>query len=461
MTRTEAGRDSLPIDVDVVYFLAGPTWNMELIGNRWHFARRWARRVPVVIVQATLPRAAADPRTEPELRIDNCEILHTRRHDDPEAAVETALVQVGDVLNHMALRGYRRPLLWCYDPRLAGLYAALPAERRVYHATENYFDFEGMRRSFLSQVRAACAISDVLVAVSSGVATAIEREAHVPVAVVTNGCDFQLYSAAEPAPELLHASRAFARTAIYAGNVNARLDLSLLNAAAEKHPETYFVFFGRAASLEPTDQREWDQLVARPNASYGGEVPVARLAALYAASDVGLIPYRRERYIVENGFPLKLLEMAATGLPVVASMMKPIVGLAECLRVAPSDEEFVAGVGDLSRRTLRADQREELIRVARENDYDAKFRQVLDLLDQDDGKPSLQTRVDAAISSDASRWREICERWRLDDAHNRKGRLHVGRRQQLRRWLFFQLPKSFRSTMPGSLRRIARTVLPD
>jgi hypothetical protein len=100
------------------------------------------------------------------------------------------------------------------------------------------------------------------------------------------------------------------------------------------------------------------------------------LAALYRSSDLGFIPYTRERLLVQSGFPLKTLEMAATGLPVVSSHMKPIVGLASAIAVAENDEQFLDSFASLSRSTLTNEERIELLEVASANDYNRKFEEI-------------------------------------------------------------------------------------
>jgi hypothetical protein len=101
------------------------------------------------------------------------------------------------------------------------------------------------------------------------------------------------------------------------------------------------------------------------------------LAAVYRTADVGFIPYRRDPWLVRNGFPLKTLEMAASGLPLVSSQMEPIVGLATPIVVAEDDEQFLKAFTSLSRGTLTESERLELVELAAQNDYDRKFAQVV------------------------------------------------------------------------------------
>ncbi len=64
------------------------------------------------------------------------------------------------------------------------------------HCTEAWFEFEDQTEDFRDQVRLAVRSSDLVVAVSSGVEASVRRQVHETcVHTVTNGCDFQAYTA--------------------------------------------------------------------------------------------------------------------------------------------------------------------------------------------------------------------------------------------------------------------------
>jgi glycosyltransferase involved in cell wall biosynthesis len=364
--------------VDSIYFLMYDGWHDELESNRWHYARRWARHVPVILLQPgqRIPRrqdAAA------ATAIDNCEVLPVMAAGGPDAYALGGLVQAARVMEHMAERGHRRPLLWSYNPWLAALYAAVPAVARVYHATENHFDYKGMPDFFHLELEAALRISDLVIAVSSGVADGVRaRVPDAQLALVTNGCDTSQYQPAGTPSESVAAARdGFERVAAFAGNINDRIDFELVLRAAVSNESTLIVFAGPIGPLGDHDTKTWRRVLRLQNVRHFGRMTASELAALYRSADLGFIPYRREPRIVRNGFPLKTLEMAATGLPVVASRMQPIVGLAAAIVVAEEDEQFLDSFSSLSRGAIGEEQRLELLEAAAANDYDRKFEQVV------------------------------------------------------------------------------------
>jgi glycosyltransferase involved in cell wall biosynthesis len=363
---------------------------------------RWARHKPVVLVIPTL--AGGPARTQREPRIPNVRILRIQAVGAPGEMAEDTQVQVGQILDDMARHHFERPLLWCYNWMLAGPLAQLPAVARLLHATEAHFDMPGLS-SFLPRLRAAVAISDLTVAVSGGVEAGLRsRVERAEIVTVTNGCDYVLYSSGKPDAVLAALRGTNTRIAIYAGNINRRLDFNLLRRLASANPDVLFVLYGPVSALDEADKTSWKQLLRIANVMAPGPVDPDRLPDLYAATDVGLIPYRQDAWLVENGLPLKAFEMGASGLPVVSSLMKPLVGLAAGLVVTSSADDFVDAFGRTSRATLSPAGLAELKAVSSANDYDHKFEQILEALEERTPGLPVTTRVDRLIEILGLEW---------------------------------------------------------
>jgi glycosyltransferase involved in cell wall biosynthesis len=412
--RADSSRlERLRTEIDSVYFLISDGWQKELESNRWHYARRWARHLPVTLVQPQqrLPRHQ-DARAA--TAIDNCEVLPVLQTRGAATYPLPGFVQAAQLMEHLAERGHSRPLLWCYNPLLAALYAAVPAVMRVYHATENYFDYEGLPSYFELEFEMALQISDLVIAVSSGVAEAIRsRVPEASVEVVTNGCDVSHYQPTGRTSAIISAARdGFERVAVFAGNINSRVDFDLVERTAASNESTLIVLVGPVSPLDGYDAKSWRRLRGSKNIRHLERMAPEELASLYRSCDLGFIPYRRERRIVRNGFPLKTLEMAATGLPVVASHMKPIAGLASAIAVAENDSAFLDSFASLSRSTLTSEERLELLRVAAANDYDLKFEQVVrhvtDSIPEGRGTTTRIDRLLANLGDDS--WQASCRR---------------------------------------------------
>jgi len=395
MEHTADPGERLLEQIDSVYFLLFPGWQQELRGNRWHFAVRWAKRKPVVLVNPINLRGGA--LSAPEPRIPNCRILDVQMVSEPNQFGKRH-IQTAQVMSDLQAHGHVRPLLWCYNPDLVELYARVPAAGRLYHASENYFEMPGLSAAFHQQLRATIAVSDLTVAVSSGVADGLHRRVvHADVVTVTNGCDYAHYSGGRPDERLVEEGRAFERIAVYAGNINPRLDFELLQRLAEANPKVLFALYGPVKNLDPAESDAWRRFVAMSNVIAPGPVDPDRIRDLYAAGDVGIIPYHDYPWLVENGLPLKALEMGATGLPVVSTSMKALIGMARAIAVTTGADEFLSAFAATSRASLGGAATSELRAVSIANDYDRKFGQVLENLSNRIATAQPATRVDRMI----------------------------------------------------------------
>jgi hypothetical protein len=440
----------IPAGADSVYFLMFSGWDDELRSNRWHYASRWARHLPVVLLQPTRASLRGS-EARPEPRIPNCEILEIGSPVPEPGYLRRSLAEAGQVMQHMRTRGHSRPVLWCYNPRLVGLYAAVPALRRVFHVTENFRDFDWLPSSFFVELESAAAISDLVVPVSKGVEASVapfvspER-----LVLVTNGCDGTQYSPdGSKDPELAGAKHGFERTAVYAGNVNKRIDFGLVERAAAANPDTLIAIFGPVSDMGTGDTGAWRRLLRCKNVRYFGAVDPQRLAAIYRTSELGMIPYRRTPSLVRNGFPLKALEMCATGLPTVSSLMEPLVGLAAALVVAGDDESFLDAFSTLGRDSLTEAGRDELAAVCAHNDYDVKFAEILRKIMTVGNAPEPTTQMDLLLSRlGRDSWTSACttseSRERADVLRARASLAYGG--------LGARLPARIRHVIPVSVR---------
>jgi glycosyltransferase involved in cell wall biosynthesis len=395
-TRYPDGVSRLPrpqtgeLSADSVYFFMWPGWRDELESNRWHWSKRWARRLPVVLIQPELAAGEAVCAI-PEPRLENVELLSIeQRSVTAQDWLVTGLRQAGQIARHMRARGHQRPLFWFYNPHFVVPYALLPSRGRVFHATENYFDFPDLKDdfpdglSFLNCYRYAIEASDLVICCSSGIADSLARNTRrTEFLTLPNGCDFLKYS--EPAAARGDWPASFAdwqqadrRLAVFAGGINNRLDFALIETLVARHSELGFVFAG-PVELEPLSapQLSWERLQRALNVCVLGRIPTEDLPALYWCCDVGFIPYRTDLpMIVENGFPLKALEMAAAGLPVVATLMKPLREVSGAVTVAPDAEAFCVALSSQSRRHRSAAERKVAEQICRAYDYDLLFEQM-------------------------------------------------------------------------------------
>lgn len=130
----------------------------------------------------------------------------------------------------------------------------------------------------------------------------------------------------------------------YVGTLEDRVDWPLLDQLAGAFPAASLVLVGRRGRGRawPAEAR---RCLARPNVHAIGWRPQRDLAALVAAFDVCLIPYRTDHPFNRVCCPTKIMDYMGSGRPIVST------DLPECrlhgtrFDVAGSPEEFLAAVG--------------------------------------------------------------------------------------------------------------------
>ena len=299
---------------DAVVMLTASDWFAEMRSNRYHYAMRFARHLPVIFVQPDLNELQF--RYE-ESGIAGVTVLHVCQHFDWKQCV----------LLRTALEPKRivKPLLWVYNHEFLDFIAVCCAPFTIYHATEDYFSPEiGLSVPRQDKLKKALALSDLLVAVSEGVLQSYRERGSYPgdALVIGNGCDFKFWA---PRPDEMDGIRSRANTtpvAFYQGGIHRKIDFELLQRIVRGMPDWEFWFCGDVYPNLP----EWDALSRYKNVTYHGKLSPEEVRTLALRATVGLIPFVQNEWITRRSFPLKAFEYVACGLPVISvpiDVLKP------------------------------------------------------------------------------------------------------------------------------------------
>jgi glycosyltransferase involved in cell wall biosynthesis len=126
----------------------------------------------------------------------------------------------------------------------------------------------------------------------------------------------------------------------YAGVIDERMDLDLLEKAADSRPDWHFVLLGPVVKIDEA------ALPRRNNIHYLGMQPYAELPSYLGNWDVGLLPFARNdstRFIS----PTKTPEYLASGLPAVSTSIRDVVrpyGDAGLVHIADTVGDFINAV---------------------------------------------------------------------------------------------------------------------
>jgi glycosyltransferase involved in cell wall biosynthesis len=347
--------------LDSVVMLTWSDWHTEPRSNRYHYATRFARHVPVYFVQ---PDGEGDKVTFECVDGHDITLVHIAPDYGP--------LQSARLAKALRKRGVSRPLVWIYNVLFAGTVMRLHPAISVYHATEDYVapaDSVRITRSDLSgAVRTVMELADLVVAVSEGVADSHRAIAppDKPIIVLANGCDFPFWRATGAA--IYRMPDDGRNIALFQGGINGRLDYALLDRLTELLPAWEFWFCGK--STDGGD--DWSRLKRRPNVKDHGLLSSEGIADLARQARVGLIPFKQSG-LMRRSLPLKAYEYLACGLPVVSIPIDALSREDGLFAFGETAEAFAAAILRLAPSRSEPDAVAQRLAAAAATSYDARF----------------------------------------------------------------------------------------
>lgn len=224
-----------------------------------------------------------------------------------------------------------------FDLVLAGRLGEELAVYYVYDETTLIPGLESFREALARAEESG--LKRVAVVFTSSLAQANRRQGlHSRVIPLANGVSPQRYAKLEPIPDDLAAIPA--PRLVVVGQIDFRLDSSLVASVAACHPEWAFVFVGPARS---TGREAVRRLSGYPNVHFLGHRDPSLLGAYQAGSQVGLIPFMVNEATCAMR-PLRLLGYLACGLPVVSVPLPELAAFVPHVREAAEPEAFAAEI---------------------------------------------------------------------------------------------------------------------
>jgi glycosyltransferase involved in cell wall biosynthesis len=331
-------------------------WDTELWTNQHHLMARLARENRVLFIESLglrrpqlarrdlarvwrrLRSGLAPPRASDGLHVLSPLVLPLHRSRIARGLNGRLL----PALVRTAARrlGLRRPILWAYVPQAETLVGALDPSLVIYHCVD---DIAAHERIDTSSFRAAeerfAARADLVLASAPSLAERMRRLSN-NVLYAPNVADTELFSRAldpgalDPALAQLPEPRILFTGAI----VSIKLDFGLIVELARLRPQWSFALVGPVGLGDPAT--DVSALTAEPNIHLLGPRSYEQLPGVLRGGQAGLIPYTRNE-LTESIFPMKVYEYLAAGLPVVATPLPALTGLAD-VALAPDAQGLAA-----------------------------------------------------------------------------------------------------------------------
>jgi glycosyltransferase involved in cell wall biosynthesis len=254
--------------------------------------------------------------------------------------------------------GMARPILWAYVPQAETVIDVLDPELVVYHCVDDVAAQKGVDADSFREAEERFARRADLVLASAPALDERMRTLSEHVLYAPNVADTATFATAlEPGPvdeaiESLPRPRLVFQGAIVA----TKLDVQLLAEVAKRRPDWSIVLVGPRGAGDPTG--DLSLLDQAPNIHLIGPRRASDLPQVLRGADIGLIPYAIND-LTRSVFPMKVYEYLAAGLPVLATPLPALEGVAEIETVENAEAlvaatEYELGIDDPQTRRARS-----------------------------------------------------------------------------------------------------------
>ncbi len=319
-------------------------WDTELWTNQHHLMSRLARNNRVLFIESLglrrpqlagrdlariarrLRRGFAPPRLQDGVWVQSPLVLPF--HGNAAARTLNAHLLPALVRRGVARLGSTRPILWAYVPQAEVLLDTLDPALVVYHCVDDIASQPGIDGESFRAAEARFARRADLVIASAPALERRMRTLNDSVLFAPNVAHTALFSRAlqEGATDPALAALPGPRIVFTGAVVASKLDFALLIELARCSPETSIVLVGPIGPGDPTT--DVSALAAEPNIHLLGTRSYERLPEILRGADVAIVPYARNT-LTDSIFPMKIYEYLAAGLPVLATRLPSIEGVAD------------------------------------------------------------------------------------------------------------------------------------
>lgn len=293
-------------------------------------------------------------------------------HSTPAVRRMNDLLLLATFRWHMRLLGFRRPLVWTYNPLLWELFTRLPRCGLVYHCVDKLKAAPGVDGATIDLAeRRLAAMADLCFTTSPALQAHMAGLAKRSI-YESNVCDFPHFrQARSPLPEPPELAALPRPRLIFVGALSQyKVDFALMEQVARALPQVQWLLVGQAGEGQPGSSPPPAHL---PNVHLLGPRPYADLPRYLAHADAAVLPVPHNAYTAAM-FPMKFFEYLAAGLPVITTDLPALRDFASLCFTAQGPEAFARAVSDVL-AGRRRDQAA-IDAACAEHSWEARFRRM-------------------------------------------------------------------------------------
>jgi glycosyltransferase involved in cell wall biosynthesis len=278
----------------------------------------------------------------------------------------------------MKKAGIENPIIWLSRPEMIEYLHRFGEKLSIYHVVDEYSEYYGLtpeRRKVIKETERRLIKSANLCVVVSAKLYEGKCQYSDKVHLVPNAVDYEAFHAALGPPSEM---ADIAKPVIgYSGLISDRLNLRLLAAVADAHPDWSIVLVGD--ELVANCGEELAALGRRANVHFLGRKTVEALPAYINAFDVGIIPYRTDEN-ADNCSPLKMYEYMAAAKPIVTTDFAVAREYSDVVYVASDEQCFDERISEALRHGESRRRIHEGECIAAENTWAHRVQAISDIV---------------------------------------------------------------------------------
>lgn len=266
--------------------------------------------------------------------------------------------------------------VWSYNPLATEVYEQFPNAMHVFDAVDNWLEhgsYGRQQEQLTDGYETIRQYATVIFTVSQAMVDFFgkrERVVYVP-----NGVDIDFFSAGTCG----HPALAGLKGPVigYHGNIQSRINFTLLQYLIDKHADYQFVLAG---FVWKEVAKQIKALEKRANVTVIREIPYYELPNIIACFDVAIIPHVIDRF-TQSMNPLKLYEYLAAGKPVIATAVAGVEQFGDLVTLAISPEDFSKGIEEAIQNES-VEMMERRMQAVVTHAWEDRWQLMVDVLDQ-------------------------------------------------------------------------------
>jgi glycosyltransferase involved in cell wall biosynthesis len=264
---------------------------------------------------------------------------------------------------------------YVYHPMFFPYVKWIGADYLVYHAYDLYDHTPGWDATLDNAERELLKMADLAIASSDQIADVLRKKVPREIRVLPNGADVAAFDreindlAIDPADLIGIAHPRLG----WVGSLHPQVDYRLIFELARRRPAWHFVLVGQiVVHADARADAELAQCQSLPNVHFLGRKRIDEIPLYLSHMDVNLMIYRLSDHSwINSGYPLKLHEYLAAGLPVVSADLPSVRPFSNVVRIADGIDDWQCAITEAIEDGGRG-TRDERQAVAAENSWDRR-----------------------------------------------------------------------------------------